>query len=213
MAAASGLDGEEEEKRLLIEVEDFGERDELGRMDDDSSDDDDEMSTDLGRGLLRDPVGESSLFGFLLGEAASSRLVRVKARLRGRDREGLASFKSSSSRLRGLLLLLLSLLSASALVGVAVEEVDDPLPPRWFWISFNFMRGSSARIWLRMFGAMFLASSRASRAELISSSLMGLNSSGWSWGVESACCCRDLKLSVPMAASTLDVRLSLLSDS
>lgn len=97
------------------------EREELGRVDD--------MSTDLGRVLLLDCV-DSSPFGFLVGEIPSSRLVRVKARLRGRERDRLASFpsSSSSSRLPGLAVLL-SLLSISVAIGVS-ENVDEPLPSR-----------------------------------------------------------------------------------
>jgi len=133
MAAVSGL--LVGEKRLLIEVEVLSERDEAGRTD--------PISMDLGRGLLLDRV-DSSPFCFLVGEVPSSRLVRVNARLRGRDRDRLDSFASSPSRVRGLSLPR-SFFSASAVVGV-YEEVDDPLPPRWFWINFCFMLISRPRI-------------------------------------------------------------------
>src|SRR5213080_605259 len=88
-AAVSGLD----ENKLLMEVDDLSDREELGRIDD--------MSTDLGRVLLLDLV-DSSPFCFLVGDAPSSRFVRVKARLLGLERDLFASFGSSSSRLLGL---------------------------------------------------------------------------------------------------------------
>jgi hypothetical protein len=110
-AAVSGL----EEKRLLRDVEDLREREEPGRIE--------EISVDFGRVLLLDLVDSSPLC-FFVGEPPSSRFVRVKARLRGRDRDLLPSFESSSSRLLGL-----CFRSPSAVVG-GVEEVDDPLPPR-----------------------------------------------------------------------------------
>jgi hypothetical protein len=54
-----------------------------------------DMSTDFGRVLLLDRV-VSSDFCFLVGEL-SSRFVRVKTRLRGRERDRLLSFLSSLS--------------------------------------------------------------------------------------------------------------------
>jgi len=69
----------------VIEVLEPVERDEPGREED--------TSMDLGRDLLRERE-ESDVFCFLLGEP-SSRFVKVKTRLRGRERERLVSLPSA----------------------------------------------------------------------------------------------------------------------
>ncbi len=158
------LSGETREVRELLDPRD---RDEPGRVL--------PMSTDLGRVLLLDLVDSSDL-DFLVGEP-SSRLVIVKMRLRGRERERLLSFLSSASKddwgvpdLVGLRALDLILLRSDAM-----DETDEPLPTLSPLINPALTSGLRFLIVSRIFMGTLSESRTFSKAESSSNGL-----SGWS---------------------------------
>ena len=158
----AALSGDTREVRELLDCIDL---DDPGRCVD--------MSTDFGRVLLLDRV-DSSDFCLLVGEL-SSRLVRVKTRLRGRERERLFSLLSSflleswdETSLVGLRALGLRLLSSGAM-----DKADDPLPTLSPLIRPALTSGFKPLIVSRIFTGTFSKSSTLSNAESNSIGLSG----------------------------------------
>ena len=183
------LSGVVSELNELVEASDL---DDVGRADD--------MSTDLGRDLLRDRVEDSGLSA-LVGEL-SALFDSVNTRLLGRERDR-ARFPSSPCSLLGLCSSLFVGLLALGLISFnTVEVVEDSLPLLSPFIRAVLSSGLRLRMVSLIFWGMFRASSTLSNAL---SSCCGLKdcSKPEVPGAGS----RDLMLKAEIASSTLELRL------